>query len=116
MESINNFKPTEKLLNNYDITLQNIVLILKLIHHLIQIKNEDFFIMYPTIITYFLQWIHYLGLYEQIMSILQTIIINVRSHNIYMDQSLQCDIYSNLEDSLNVSKICKLKISYQLKP
>lgn len=115
LEALNNFKPSENLHNNYDTTLQNIVLILRFIHHLIQIKNEDFFIMYPTIITHLLQWIQYLDLHEQVMSIFQTLIINVRIHNIHMDQNLQCDINSNLEESLNVSKIHKLKIVCHLK-
>lgn len=114
METIKLFllfiKSTEQLHDNYDNTLQNVVLILKFIHHLIQIKNENLFIMYPTIITHLLQWIQYLDLHEQVMLILQTLIINVRIHNIDMDQNLQCDINSNLKEILNVSKICKLRI------
>lgn len=114
LEAINNLKHDEKLLNNYDITLQNVGLVLKFIHHLIQIKNEDLFIMYSTIITHILQWIQYLDLQEQVMSILQTIIINVRTNNVHLDQSLQCDIYRNLEESLNVSTKCEFKITCQL--
>jgi len=110
LESMNNFKHIEKSHNNYHISLQCVDLVLQFVHHVIQFKNEDLIILYPTVITYVLHWTQILNLYEQAMSILQTIIINVRCYNSYMDQTLQYDIYENLEKSLNVS-LKKLNIN-----
>lgn len=103
MESTNNFKHIEKSQNNYQITLQSVDLVLQFVHHVIQFKNEDLIILYPKIIMYILHWTQFSNLQKQAMSILQTIIINVRSYESCMDQSLKCDIHENLEKSLNVS-------------
>lgn len=103
LESVNNFKNIEKTHDNYHIILQNVDLVLQFVHHIIQFKNEDLIILYPKIIIYILHWTQFSNLHEQSMSILQTIIINVRSYNAYMDQTLQCDIFENLEKSLYVS-------------
>lgn len=103
LESVNNFKNIEKTHDNYHIILQNVDLVLQFVHHIIQFKNEDLIILYPKIIIYILHWTQFSNLHEQSMSILQTIIINVRSYSAYMDQTLQCDIYENLEKSLYVS-------------
>jgi len=103
LESTNNFKHIEKSQNNYHFTLQSIDLVLQLVHHVIQFKNEDLIILYPKIIIYILHWTQFSYLHEQTMSILQTIIINIRSYNNHIDQTLKCDIYENLEKSLNVS-------------
>lgn len=102
LESVNNFKNIEKTHDNYHIILQNVDLVLQFVHHIIQFKNEDLIILYPKIIIYILHWTQFSNLHEQSMSILQTIIINVRSYSAYMDQTLQCDIYENLEKSLYV--------------
>lgn len=100
---MNNFKHIEKSQNNYHITLQSVELILQFVHHIIQFKNEDLIIAYPKIIINILHWTQFSNLHEQAMLILQTIIINVRSFNSYIDQTLKCDIYENLEKTLNVS-------------
>ncbi|XP_060862831.1 uncharacterized protein LOC132939589 isoform X2 [Metopolophium dirhodum] len=102
LESTNNFKHIEKSQNNYHITLQSVDLVLQFVHHVIQFKNEDLIILYPKIIMYILHWTQFSNLQKQAMSILQTIIINVRSYESYMDQTLKCDIHENLEKSLNV--------------
>lgn len=103
LEAMNDFKYIEKTHNNYYLILQSVDLLLQFVHHVIQFKNEDLIILYPKIIIYILHWTQFSNLHEQSMSILQTIIINVRSYNNYMDQTLQCDIYENLEKSLYVS-------------
>lgn len=97
-----NVKQIEKSHSNYEITLQSVGLVLKLIHHIIQLK--DFFILYPQIISHIMQWPQFLDLYEQSMSILHTIINNVRVHSLNMDQNLQCNIYKKIEYSLDVSR------------
>ncbi|XP_003247737.1 uncharacterized protein LOC100576041 [Acyrthosiphon pisum] len=102
LESTNNFKHIEKSQNNYHITLQSVDLVLQFVHHVIQFKNEDLIILYPKIIMYILHWTQFSNLQKQAMSILQTIIINVRSYESYMDQTLKCDVHENLEKSLNV--------------
>ncbi|XP_060834763.1 uncharacterized protein LOC132917839 [Rhopalosiphum padi] len=102
LEAMNDFKYIEKTHNNYYLILQSVDLLLQFVHHVIQFKNEDLIILYPKIIIYILHWTQFSNLHEQSMSILQTIIINVRSYNNYMDQTLQCDIYENLEKSLYV--------------
>uniref|UniRef100_A0A2H8TVK4 Protein CIP2A n=1 Tax=Melanaphis sacchari TaxID=742174 RepID=A0A2H8TVK4_9HEMI len=102
LESMNNFKCIEKTHNNYHIILQSVDLLLQFIHHVVQFKNEDLIILYPKIIMYILHWTQFSNLHEQSISILQTITINVRSYNSYMDQTLQCDIYENLEKCLYV--------------
>lgn len=101
LESTNNFKHIEKSQGNYHLTVQSVDLVLQFVHHVIQFKNEDLIILYPKIIIYILHWTQVPNLYEQAMSILQTIIINIRSYNSYIDQTLKCDIYENLEKSLN---------------
>lgn len=100
---MNSFKDIDKSYNNYHTTLQSVNLILQFVHHIIQLKNEDFIILYPTIITQILHWTEFPDLHEQAMSILQTIIINVRCYNSFMDQDLQCVIYEKLAESLDVS-------------
>lgn len=91
--------------NNNDITFQCIEIILKFVNHVIGIKIEDIIVLYPTIIEYILNWVQSSDLYQQTISILQTIIINVRMYNNQLDQSLQDNIYDKLIESLNVSKI-----------
>lgn len=103
MNSTNNFKNIEKSQNSYHITLQSVDLILQFVHHVIEFKNEDLIVLYPKIIIYTLHWTQFSNLHKQAMSILQTIIINVRSYDSHMDQALKCDIHENLEKSLNVS-------------
>lgn len=107
---MNNFKHIEKSHSNYDITFQSVGLVLQFIHHIIQFKPEDFIILYPKIILHILHWAQLLDLQQQALSILQTIIMNVRIYNNSMDQNLQYDIFEKLIEILNVSKISKLKI------
>jgi len=91
--------------NNNDITFDCVGVILKFVHYVIQLKNEDFIILYPIIITLILHWTQSLNIYKQVMSILQTIIINIRIYNSNIDQNLQYDIHEKLKETLNVSNI-----------
>jgi len=102
LKVINNLKCIEKSHSNYEITFQSSGLVLKFIHHVIQLKNEDLFVLYPKIIIMYLHWTRSLDLHQKAMTILQTIIVNVRIYN-HMDKSLQHDIYEKLVESLNVS-------------
>jgi len=111
---MNNLKNIEKSHSNYEITFQSSGLVLKFIHHVIQLKNEEFIILYPKIIINFLHWTRLFDLHQKSITILQTIIINLRIYNTYIDQCLQCDIYEKLVESLNVSKICKFKMHGQI--
>jgi hypothetical protein len=113
METLNNFKHIEKTCNsqnNYDITLRSIGLILQFIHHTIKLRIEDFIIIYPNIIMNVLHWAQFLDIHEQALSILQTIIKNVRINNYYLDQDLQNDIFEKLAESLNVSTLYKFEV------
>lgn len=105
LETINNLIDAVKFHNNNDITFQCIEIILKFVNHVIGIKIENIIVLYPTIIVHILNWAQSSDLHQQIMSILQTIIINVRMYNNRLDQNLQHNIYEKLEESLNVSKI-----------
>lgn len=94
--------------NNHDVTSQCIEIVLKFIDHIIQLNIEDFIILYPTIIVHIMNCAQSLDIFQQTMSILQTVIVNVRVYNNHMDHNLQCDIYIKLEECLNVSKLCLL--------
>lgn len=83
---------------------------MKFVHRVIKLKNEDFIVLYPTIIEHILQWIQIPDLYQQVISILQTIVINVRIYSSCMDQNLQNDIHKQLEESLNVSKTLSIYV------
>lgn len=89
-------------------TSQCIEVVLKFVNHVILLNTEDFAVLYPTIIDHIMNWAQSLGIFQQTMSILQTIIVKVRDLDNYMDHDFQCDIYSKLEESLNVSKLCHL--------
>lgn len=107
METMKNCKPIEKSCNshnNYDVTLKSVGLTLQFIHHVIQLKIEDFIIIYPNIIINVLHWAQFLDIHEQALSLLHTIIMNVRI-NYYIDQNLQNDIFEKLAESLNVSNL-----------
>lgn len=114
---MDNFKHIEKSNSNYDITVQSFGLVLQFIHHIIQLKQEDFIILYPKIIPHILHWVQAqsFNLQQQTWSILQTIIMNVRLYNNSMNQNLQCDISEKLIEILNVSKMYKLKSSDNVK-
>lgn len=115
MEAINNCRNAKE--SNYPIdnfinhssTIKSVGLVLQLIHHIIQLKVEDFIIIYPNIIISVLHWAKFLDIHEQPLSILQTIIMNVQINNYYMDQNLQNDIFEKLAESLNVSKLYVFK-------
>lgn len=100
---MNNIKYIEKSHSNYDITFQSVGLVLQFIHHIIQFKHEDFIILYPKIILHILHWAQSFDLQPQALSILQTIIMNVRIYNNSMDQNLRCDVFEKLIDILKVS-------------
>lgn len=108
---MNNIKQIEKSHCNYEITLQSVGLVLQLIHHIIQLK--DFFILYPQILSYIMEWFQFLELHEQLISLLYTIINILRIYNMNLDQNLQCNIHEKIEGSLDVSKmfkICKIRL------
>lgn len=107
METLNVFKNIEKTCNNQNnyIILKSVGLVLQFIHHVIQLRIEEFIIIYPDIIINVLHWAQFLDIHEQALLILQTIIINVRINNYYLDQNLQNDIFEKLAESLNVSKL-----------
>lgn len=102
-----------KLHNTNDSTFQCIEIILKFVNHVIGMEIEDFIVLYPTIIVHTLNWAQSSDLYQETMSILQTIIINVRMYNNRLDQNLQQNIHDKLQESLNVSKICYVFCNYQ---
>lgn len=108
---MNNIKQIEKSHCNYEITLQSVGLVLQLIHHIIQLK--DFFILYPQILSYIMEWFQFLELHEQLISLLYTIINILRVYNMDLDQNLQCNIHEKIGGSLDVSKmfkICKIRL------
>lgn len=108
LDVMNNYKHVEKLHSHHDITLQSIGLVLQFIHHVIKLKNESFNALYPNLINQTLHWAQFENLHQQAMLIFQTIIINLRINNSSIDQNLQRDIYEQLEESLDVSKIMNI--------
>lgn len=111
---MSNLKHIEKSHSNYRITLQSTDLVLKFIHHVIQLKNEDLLVLYPKIIMNFLHWTRSLLFQQKAIAILQTIIINLRIYNNFMDQILQSNIYEKFVEILNVSKFYKYKMYCQI--
>lgn len=100
---MNNDRLIEKLQINHDISCESIGLVFKLIHHIIKLKNEEFTILYPDIIKQVLRWSKLLDLHQPALTVLQTIVINVRTHSHCMDQNFEIIIHTILEECLNVS-------------
>lgn len=96
-----NMKQIEKPHNSCDITFQSVKLVLRFIHHITQFKNEGVIELYPQIIVYILHWAQYVDLFQQTMSILQTIFHNVRINNSYKAEHLEFE--DKLKECLNVS-------------
>lgn len=102
---MNNDGLIEKFQINRDISCESIGLVLKFIHHIIQLKNEDLIMLYPEIIKQVLRWSELLDLHQPALTVLLTIVISVRTHSHSMDQNFETIIHSKLEECLNVSKM-----------